>query len=192
MPLGRAFALVVLLFLSACSIRTAIDMIATPEDRAYAERMVASLRNGDHAWLEQQFDPDLWKQSAGQLEEAARLYPDVPGTTEMIGFHIWTNTANGVTERTREATMVTHGNGRWTVTAYRTQARDGPDRVTEWRVTPHDNAPPELVMLETMDRMVPWIWAGLLLVLLTAVGIIFLILRSNRRRRESLENMRGG
>jgi len=181
---ARAVAFVMFLFLSACSMRTAMEAISSPEDRAFADRMVRSLRSGDRNWLEQQFDAGLWKQSAGQLDEASRLYPDVPGTTEMIGFHIATNTVNGVTERTREVTMVTHGNGRWTITAYRTHARDGPDRVVEWRVTPYDSAPPELVMIETIDRLMPWLWAGLVLGLLIAAGIILLIVRANQRRQK--------
>jgi hypothetical protein len=58
--------------------------------------------------------------------------------------------------------------------------------VVEWRVTPHSSPPTELTMIQTWDRMVPWIWAGVLIVLTGVVALIVWLVRRSRRRHDPL------
>lgn len=187
----RQLLLLVLLVASACSMRSAIDALTSPEDRAFAQEMVTRLRSGDQAWLEAHFDPQLWSQSAKQFGEVPSLYPAGEAETELIGFNINTNMSGGRTVRNREFTLVTHGGGRWTVTNFRTHSEGGPDRVVEWRVTPHEQPPPELTMIETWDAMVPWVWAGIVLVLAGVGALVFWLVRRSRRRHDPLTGQSG-
>lgn len=163
--------------------RSALNALTSPEDRAFAMDMVDHLRRGDEAWLRQRFRPDLWEQSAKQIGQAAGLYPTVPGTTEIIGFNVSTRTANGRTERDRQFTLVTQGGGRWTVTSFRTYSSNGgPDQVVEWNVTPHTTEPTELTMMNAWDRLLPWFWAGAILILAGIGALIYWLVRRSRRK----------
>lgn len=184
----RALSLVLIVLAGACSLRSAMQAMTSPEDRAFAQAMVDHLRRADSAWLEQQFDPQLWAQSGKQLGEVPAMYPNVPGTTEIVSFSTSTNMTNGRTERDKAFTLVTHGGGRWTVTQFRLHSTGGPERVVQWSVVPHSTAPPELTMMEAWDRALPWFWGGLLFVLALVVGlIVWLVRRSRRRRSDPLE-----
>ncbi|HWT12237.1 MAG TPA: hypothetical protein VN231_05755 [Allosphingosinicella sp.] len=182
----RAFLVLMLALVGACSMRSAINSLTSPEDRAFAQEMVSRLRSGDEAWLEQRFRPDLWVESGKQLGGVPALYPGVPGTTEIVGFNVSTNMANGRTERNKEFTLVTHGGGRWTVTTFRTFSTGGPDQVVQWSVVPSDTPPAELTMIESWDAAVPWVWGGLLITLLAVGGLVFWLVRRSRRRRDAL------
>jgi hypothetical protein len=191
----RARLLILLLagLLAACTMRSAIQTMTSEEDRAFAQEMVDRLRTADADWLQGQFDTSLWEQSAKQVGQAPDLYPEVPGETDIISFSVSSGTTNGSFERRKEFTLVTHGGGRWTVTHFRTLSTGGPDRVVEWRVTPHSAPPPELTMIETWDRMVPFVWAGVLIVLIGVGALIFwLVRRSRRRKRDPLMGGTGG
>lgn len=187
---GRALVLILCAMLAACTMRSAMNTLTSEEDRAFAQQMVERLRAGDSAWLERHFHPDLWAQSGKQVGEAPALYPDEPGTTEIVGFNVSTSTINGRTERSREFTLVTHGGGRWTTTWFRTQSTGGPDQVVEWRVSPSSSPPPELTMIEAWDRMVPWIWVGLAIVLVGMTALIVWLVRRSRRRNDPLTGQR--
>jgi hypothetical protein len=184
---GRVLALLMLILLGACSMRAALDAMTSPEDRAYAQRMVESLRNGDEAWLRAQFRPDLWALSGKQVGEAERFYPTGPATTDLVSFETSTRTANGRTEANKSFTLVTHGGGRWTVTNFRTFSEGGPPQVVQWSVTPHSAPPPELTAMETFDRIVPWLQAGLIVGVLLVGGLIFWLVRRSRRKHGLLE-----
>lgn len=186
MPSGRALLLVVLALLGACTMRSALDTLTSPQDRALAQEMVEHLRRGDAAWLQSRFQPDLWVQSGKQIQQAPALFPEVPGTTELVSFNVSSSRSGGATERTKEFTLVTHGGDRWTVTRFRTFSTGGPDQVVQWSVTPHTSPPPELTLLKTWDAAVPWIWAGLAVLLLSVgVLVVWLVRRSGKRRQAS-------
>ena len=182
----RTLMLAFLFLLGACTMESAIQSLTSEEDRAFAHGMVDNLRSGNSAWLESRFEPSLWAQSAKQVAGAPDLYPDGEAETRIVSFNVSSSMTNGRTERNKEFTMVTHGGGRWTVTFFRTYSSGGQDRVVEWRVTPHSSAPPELAMIETWDRMVPWIWAGVLIVLTGVVALVVWLVRRSRRRHDPL------
>jgi len=165
--------------------RSAIEAMTSPEDRAFAQEMVDRLRSGDDDWLRQRFDPALWEQSGKQLAQVPGLYPDVPGTTELVGYNFSTNSTGGGTERSKEYTLVTHGGGRWTVTTIATFSTGGPDRVVRWSVVPHTSPPPQLTVIETFESALPWIWGTLVAVLVLVGGLIFWLVRRSRRRRSA-------
>lgn len=183
MQRGRAFLLLVAIFLSACTMRSALDAMMSTEDRAFAQAMVDHLRTGDQAWLRAHFRPDLWDQSAKQIGLAPELFPTSPEATELVAFEISSSVKNGATERNKAFTLVTHGGGRWTVTRFRTHSVGGPDQVVEWNVVPHSSAPPELAIMQGFDAAVPWIRAGGIAVVLLAGGLIFWLVRRSRRKR---------
>ena len=183
MPPLRALILSLVLLLAACSLRSAMNSLTSDEDRALAMEMVTHLRGGDEAWLQQRFGPDLWEQSVKEVAQAPGLYPTVPGTTELVSFNISSNMSGGTTERTKEFMLVTHGGGRWTVTNFRTHSTGGPDQVVRWSVTPHSSPPAELVMLESVDAALPWVWGGAIVLLAAIAGLIFWLVRRSRRKR---------
>ncbi len=182
----RAFVLLMLALLGACSMRSAINSLTSPEDRAFAQEMVTRLRNGDQGWLQQRFHPELWAESGKQLGSVPGLYPSVPGTTEIVAFNVSSSMTGGGTERNKEFTLVTHGGGRWTVTSFRTYSTGGPDQVVQWRVTPHDAEPPELAMLNGIDAVLPWVWGGIVAGILLFGGLIFWLVRRSRRKHDPL------
>ncbi|MGZ8286292.1 MAG: hypothetical protein ACXW27_07680 [Allosphingosinicella sp.] len=180
----RQLLLLTFLLLGACSLRGTIDAVTPEADRAFAGEMVSRLRSGDRAWLQRHFEPGLWAQSGEQLSAAPPLFPTETGTTELVGFNISTNMSGGRTERMKEFTLVTHGGGRWTVTAFATYSTGGPDRVTQWSVVPHSTIPPELAMIEAMDRALPWVWAWLAIFLVGGGGLIVWLVRRSRRKHD--------
>lgn len=178
----RYLLLLTLLLLGACSMRGAIEAATPQADRAFAREMVSRLRSGDRAWLEKQFAPELWAESGEQLAAVPGLFPKEAGTTEIVQFQISTNMANGRTERSKSFSLVTHGGGRWTMTAFRTYSTGGPDRVVQWQVVPYSTKPPELAMLDAMDRALPWVLAILAILAIGVGGLIFWLVRRSRRR----------
>jgi hypothetical protein len=184
----RVVVLLLVLVLGACSLRGAMNAMTSPEDRAFAQAMVDSLKGNNQAWLERHFQPDLWAESGKQLAGVPALYPSAPGATELVSYSVnSSNIGSASAERNQEFTLVTEGGGRWAVTRFRTHATGGgAPQVVQWSVVPHTSEPPELAILKAMDKAVPWIWGGVLFVLLLVVGIIVLIVRSNRRRRDPL------
>lgn len=174
----RMIFLLLVLLAGACSMRSIIETMTSPEDRAFAQEMVERLRNADAAWLQQHFDPQLWAQSGKQLGQVPDLFPDVAGTTEITSFSFSTSNRGGAVERTREFTLVTHGAGRWTVTSFRTYSTGGPDRVVQWSVVPHDSPPPAM----TAMKAIPWIIGGSLAILLFFVVLIVWLVRRSRQK----------
>lgn len=188
MLVRRVAILLLVVLAGACSLRGAMNAMTSPEDRAFAQAMVDNLRSGNETWLQQHFHADLWTESGKQLAGVPALYPDVPGTTELVAYSVnSSNIGSAASERTQEFTLVTEGGGRWAVTKFSTLATGGgPPRVMQWSVVPHTTSPPELTMLKAMDRAVPWIWGGALFVIVLVAGIVVLIVRSNRRKRDPL------
>ena len=182
----RIFLLLLIVLAGACSMRSAIEAMSSPEDRAFAVEMVNHLRDGDSEWLRARFDPELWDRSGKQLGLVPDLFPDVPGTTEIVGFNLNTSNTGGRVERSKEFTLVTHGGGRWTVTTVATFSTGGPDRVVRWSVVPHDSPPPQLTVIETFESALPWIWGTLLVVLALIGGLIFWLVRRSRRRAQAV------
>ena len=180
----RHFILLTLLLLGACSVRGAIDAATPQTDRAYGQEMVSRLRSGDRVWLQKQFTPELWAESSENLRSVPAMFPKETGKTEMLGFQISTNMTNGRTERSKNFTLVTEGGGRWTVTNFSTYATGGPDRVVQWSVTPYRTKPPELAMLDSMDRALPWVGAAFLFVIAGLGGLIFWLVRRSRRKHD--------
>ncbi len=190
----HALFLVLLAFLGACSMRSAIDAFSSPEDRAFAQNFIDRLRSGDTKSLEVSFEPQVWRESASQLGQARRLFPSGRGTTELIGFQFSTNMTNGATRRTKDYTLVTHDDAHWTTTVLRTQSEgNGPQRIIGWNVNGGSEMPAAYRQFQTMDNMARGFWIGGLVVIVFIVGlVIFLIRRSRRRRRDPLMGQGGG
>jgi hypothetical protein len=183
-----ALLLTIVLMLGACSMRSAMEGLMSDEDKAFSTEMVNRLRSGDGAWLQERFDPELWARVGKDAAAAGQHYPSVPGTTELTSFSVSSGTTNGAYERRKEFSLVTHGGGRWTTTHFKTHSTGGPDRVVEFSVTPSATEPPELAMLNGLDRALPWIQAAMVAVLIGVGFLVFwLVRRSRRRMRDPLE-----
>lgn len=180
----RHLFLLMLVLLGACSLRGTIDSVTPEADRAFARETAARLRAGDRAWLQRQFEPALWEKSGPQLGAVPAMFPKEEGTTELVGFKMSTNLTGAGTERSKEFALVTHGGGRWTTIAFRTYSTGGPDRIVEWAVAPHATVPPELAMIQAMDRILPWVWAGLIAVLVAGAALIVWLVRRSRRKHD--------
>ena len=181
----RLSALLLLLtaLLGACSMRSAIDAMSTPQDRAFAQDFVAKLRSGDGEGLQARFDPAVWPESKPQLAQARDLYPPTPGTTELIGYHVATNVADGVSTATRDYTLVTHDGSHWTTTVLRTQStQNGPPLVVGWNVVGSREMPPAYRQFQAMESAIPWLRAGAAFLLLAFAGLVFWLVRRSRRK----------
>ena len=181
---ARHLVLTMLLLLGACSMQAAIEQLSTPEDRAFAARFVDHVRSGDEAALKPQFDAALWAKSRGQLARARTLFPPGRGDTRLIGYHISTSTVNGARSQRTEYVLVTPDGSHWTRTRILTLAESGPTRVVEWSVNGSREPPDELVMMETWERALPWVWAGLAIGLVGTGSLIFWLVRRSLRKHD--------
>ena len=180
--LVRTLLLGALFMSAACSMESALDKLVSDDDRVFAQRFVAHLRKGDVESLEPQFDPELWVDSAGHLSKARTYFPAGEGTTRLIGYNVSTNVRNGSSTTSKQYMLVTAADGQWTRTRIVTLARNGPARVVEWNVDRFNEPPPELQMYESWERIVPWVQAGLAIVLLGFIALIWWLVRRSRRR----------
>lgn len=171
-----------LLLVAACSMATAIEKMTTPEDRAFATRFVENVRSGDERALRPQFDDELWAKSREQLSRARPLFPPGEGITRLIGYHVATNVTNGASSTRKDYILVTTDQAHWTRTRIATLAEGGPARVVEWNVEGFNQPPPELQAYETMERLVPWMQAGALFVLIAGIALVWWLVRRSRRR----------
>lgn len=179
---ARQLVLPILLMLAACSMESAIEKLSSPEDRAFAMRFVDNVRSGDEEALKPEFDPELWAKSRGQLAQARSLFPPGRGGTRLISYHVATNVTNGASTTTKEFILVTTDQARWTRTRIATLAEGGPARVVEWNVDGFKEPPPELAMIEAWESALPWVWAGLAIVLIGGIALVWWLVSRSRRR----------
>ena len=62
--------------LAGCSMDNMIDTMTLEEERAMAQEFVENIRTGNSAKIEVMVDPEIWRNSANQFEEAAGLFPN--------------------------------------------------------------------------------------------------------------------
>jgi hypothetical protein len=180
---ARHLVLPILLMLAAaCSMEAAIEKLSSPEDRAFAMRFVDNVRSGDEEALKPQFDAELWTRSREQLAQARPLFPPGRGSTRLISYHVATNMTNGASATTKEFILVTTDQTHWTRTRIVTLAEGGPARVMEWNVDGSKAPPPELVMMEAWTSALPFVWAGVAIVLVGGIGLVWWLVRRSRRR----------
>jgi hypothetical protein len=177
------------LLLAACSMRQALNVVTSEEDRAFALEVTEKLREGDASWLQERFSGDLWAMSGTELARAPSLFPRIRGETEIVSAEISSQISAGMTARERAFTLVTSGEGEWTVTRFRTFSDGGPERIVQWRVTRHRSPPPELLLYHGFDRTMRWLAIAGPALLLAAIALIFWLLR--RSRRDPLMGSRG-
>ena len=180
--LFRAILLSLLVLTAACSIEAAINKFSSPEDRAFAQRFVSDIRRGNEEGLKAQFDPELWAKSREQLPEARNLYPAGEGATRLIGYNFSTNIDGSGSRSTKEYILVTSDDKHWTRTRIVTLSQGGPAKVVEWNVNGTDQPPPDLLFYESMERILPWVQAGAVILLLAFIGLIWWLVRRSRRR----------
>ena len=182
--MGRArhLVLLMLLLLGACSMQAAIEKMSSPEDRAFAMRFVDNVRSANEEALKPVFDAELWAKSREQLALARPLFPPGRGSTELIGYNIATSLTNGASSTTKEFILVTTDQTHWTRTRIVTLAEGGPARVVEWNVNGFREPPPELAVIEAWESALPWLRAGLAIVLVGGIGLVWWLVRRSRRR----------
>ena len=178
----RSLLLSCLMLVAACSMETAIEKLSSPEDRAFAQRFVDDIRNGDEESLKPVFDPELWAKSREQLVQARPLFPPGQGSTRLISYNVTSNFGGGASSTTKEYVLVTTDDTHWTRTRIVTFAQGGPARVVEWNVNGFREPPAELQVFETMERILPWIQAGLLIGLVGGIALVWWLVRRSRRR----------
>ncbi len=181
--LVRGLLLACLLAAGACSMQGAIDRMSSPEDRAFALRFVDALRSGKGDGLKDDFDPEIWEKSRAQFAAAGAAFPKGEGETRLISYNFETDFTAGTSKK--EFVLSTTDGQRWTRTNLATYAQRGPPKIVAWNVEAFAEAPPDLQMFETMDRILPWIQAGALILLLGVIGLVWwLVLRSRRHKAE--------
>ncbi|MGQ0558996.1 MAG: hypothetical protein ACT4OE_05335 [Sphingosinicella sp.] len=186
----RGIVIALLLLLAACSLRSAIETFTSEQDRVFAHDMVERLRAGDTFWLEPRFSHELWAMSTVPLARAPALFPREPGETQIVSAQVSTDISGGISRRERGFTLVTSGDGQWTVTRFRTLSQGGPDEVVQWSVTRQHLPPIELQLMHGWDRALGWLRILGPLALFAVIGLIVWIVRHNRRGRDPLMGRR--
>lgn len=183
----RALLLACLLAASACTMQGAIDGMSSPEDRAFAQRFVDALKSGKAGTLKDEFDPELWQKSLPLFEKAQAAFPKGESRTRLISYQFQSEYTAGT--RKTEFVLSTTDGQRWTRTNLVAFEQGGRRKVVGWHVEPFAEPPPDLQMFETMNRILPWIQAVGLVLLLGVIGLVGWLIRRSRRRR--VENRPG-
>lgn len=178
----RAVLMAGLLLTGACSMQAALDRMTSPEDRAFARGFVDSVRRGETAKLEPQFEPGLWAKSEADLAAARGQFPSGEGETRLVSYRASTNVTNGSRTTSKDYVLVTAASGRWTRTNISTFAQNGPARIVAWNVEGMDRPPPELEMFDAVERALPWVQAVLLILVVAMIGLVWWLVRRSRRR----------
>lgn len=180
--------LVILLFASlatACSMQGMIEAMTSEEDRAFAQSFVDNIQAGDSAALQEMVDPELWKESAGQLEQAATLFPDGDSETQIIAYSMNSDGLGEFARTEREFTLVTTDQTHWTTTRLKTFQEGSDPLIISWNVDGSSERPADMEMMENVGTV--FMWAGII-ALLIFVGIIVLIVWLVRRSRRNANN----
>ena len=185
MTLIRSILLGWLLLASACSMDTAIERMSSPEDRAFARGFVEDVRAGRAERLQPQVQPGLWAEMASQLPQAKKLYPAGQAETKLLGYSVNSQVGTGGSVTTKQYVLVTTDGKRWTETLLATEARDGTTFVVGWNIQPFDEPSPTLRQYEQYEAAVPWLRAGLAVVLIAGGLLVFWLVRRYRRRRNA-------
>lgn len=178
--LGAALC-VMLLMLPACSLRSMVDKLMTPEDRAFVTKFNDDMRAGNVDGIVKVLSPDIIEASVPQIVIAKTLYPESAGTTEVVTVNKSFNSTNGRTENRKEFVLVTGDGKRWTRLEIIKFSDGGPEKVIGWDVKPFDEAPPELAALEAWDRYAPMVIGISLLVVVGFIALIWYLVRRSRR-----------
>ena len=178
--LVRVLLLACLLAAAACSMQGTIDTMSSPEERAFAQHFVDALKNGKAETLKDAFDPELWEKSRPLFDKARAAFPKAQSRTRLISYHFESDFTAGT--RKAEFVLSTTDGQRWTRTNLATYAQGGHPKIVAWNVEPFAEPPADLRMCETMDRILPWIQAAGLVLLLGVIALVFWLIRRSRRR----------
>lgn len=178
--LVRALLLACLMAASACTMQGAIDRMSSPEERAFAQHFVDSIQSGNAGALKDEFDPELWQQSLPLFEKAQAAFPKGTSRTRLIGYQFQSDFTAGT--KKMEFVLSTTDGQRWTRTNLVAFAKGGRTKVLGWHVEPFAKPPPDLQTFETMDRLLPWIQAVGIILLLGVIGLLGWLFRRSRRR----------
>ncbi|MBC2778165.1 hypothetical protein [Parasphingopyxis marina] len=171
--------------LAACTMEGMIDRMVGEEDQAFVQQFVSDMREGDMEALEAVIDPDIWKESAGEFEQAAASYPEGEGETRIISYSMNSTSLGDNAPTNKEFTLVTTDDSYWTVTRINTYQRGGSPTVTAWSVEGMDEPPAEMEALETVGTVLTVAGIGLLIFVGIVIWlVVFLVRRSNRKSRE--------
>lgn len=185
MTIRNAFILLFAGLLAACSVQGMIETMTSEEDRAMVQAFVDNIQARDSAALEAMVDPEIWKESAGQFEQAAAMFPDGDSETQIIAYSMHSSGLDAGARTEKEFTLVTTDETRWTTTTISTLQDGGPQRITAWNVESSSEPPSDLETMETVGKV--FMWAGIASLIFFAgivALIVFLVRRSNRKKRE--------
>lgn len=192
MSISIARTAVILLFaglFAACSMQGMIETMTSEEDRAMVQDFVDNIQAGDSAALEAMVDPEIWKESAGQWEQAASMFPEGESETRIIAYSMRSNSLDEGARTEKEFTLITTDETLWTTTTIATLQDGGPQRIISWNVESSREPPAELETMETVGKVLMWVGVfALIFVVGIVVLIVVLVRRSNRKKRERAGN----
>lgn len=174
--------------LTACSMDSMIETMTSEEDRAMAREFVDNIRTGDSAGIEPMVDPEVWRNSAQQFEQAAGLFPDGEVETRIIAYSMNSDGLGEGARAEKEFTLVTTNEQHWTTTRFSTVQQGGDPVIVSWNVDGSSEPPADLEVMETVGSV--FMWAGIV-ALVIFVGIIVLIVWLVRRSRRKNEGRAG-
>jgi len=180
---------IILLFaglLAACSMQGMIETMTSDEDRAMVQEFVDNIQARDSAALQAMVDPDIWKGSAGQFDQAAAMFPEGESETQIIAYRVHTSDLGENARTEKEFTLVTTDEASWTTTTISTLRDGGPQLITAWNVENTSERPADLETMETVGKVFMWMGIVALLFFGGIIAlVVFLVRRSNRKKRNA-------
>jgi hypothetical protein len=169
--------------LAACSMQGLIETMTSEEDRAMVQDFVDNIQARDSDALQAMVDPDIWKESSGQLDAAADVFPTGESQTQIIAYSVHTSDLGANARTEKEFTLVTTDETHWTTTTISTFQSGGDPAITAWNVEGSSERPADLETMETVGRVFMWMGIfGLLFLVGIVVLIVFLVRRSSRKK----------
>ncbi len=181
-------ALLALGALTACSMDNMIETMTSEEDRAMAQEFVDNIRTGNSADIEPMVDPEVWRNSAGQFDQAADLFPRGDVETRIIAYSMNSDGLGEGARTEKDFTLVTTDDQHWTTTRFSTLQEGGDPVIVSWSVDGSSEPPADLEVMETVGSV--FMWAGII-ALVFFVGIVVLIIWLVRRSRRKSQERAG-
>jgi hypothetical protein len=175
------------ILLSGCSPKAAIDTLAGPDGKATAFELLDQLCAADQTSIIARFHPELVANSAEQLKLVGQYCPQTKGERQLVGYHTSKNVSTEGSVSTRSMVVVQRDGTRWVVASFALEARDGGrEQVMQWNLNATPEKPSELATLDTIEDAMPIVRLVAIAVVLLLCGlVVWLVLRSRRKRQEN-------
>jgi hypothetical protein len=178
-------AMVAFATLSACSTQSAIEKMATPNEKALAIGFAEALCNDSIANFKNRTDAKLWTESQPFFSQIKKYCPQGKAKSRLMGYHFYVSNVSGVSVKQVRMVVVSESPNKWTTTTISTLSEKGTLKVVGWNINATPEKPAEIAALEQWDSTVGYLQFGLPLLLLVMIGSVVWFYRRAKKSRTS-------